>query len=297
MACRRYGLANNKGGVGKSTLVCRLCEELAARGKRVLAVDGDPQGNLSRMFGWGEHDLLERKTINEIVLSATPGCASEAIVPCLWDRIDGASDEVMDLASRIDLLPARFDYELRVGEAAGHEPSSAMARHARQRLAVALSGGFLDQYDYLLMDMPPSIGPLTHMGLDAIGAVRTQAEAGGILIPLFPDYDPIAGAVRMRDLVAAAAVDWDLPWLSTTGVIINRYDPSRKGAQERDYLPYAQEVFAGQIVGPVLHERAVLADVGSASKPLRSEPNWRRRDHIRELGQIVDVLEKGPVAA
>jgi cellulose biosynthesis protein BcsQ len=288
MSCRRYGAGNNKGGVGKTTLISRLCEELAARGRRVLAIDGDPQGNLSRMLGWGELPLLDRPTINEVVLAARPGCAVDAIVPCLWD--------VHDIASRIDLLPGRYDYELRVGESAGHEPGSAMARHSRQRLAVALSGGVLDGYDYMLMDMPPSIGPLTHIALDAVGDVATEAEAGGVLIPLFPDYDPIGGAIRMRDLIASAAIDWERPWLRSAGIVINRYDPTKKKSQERDFLPYAREVFGDQIIA-VLHERAVIAEVASAGYPLRSEPNWRIRDRLVDLGKIVDVMEKGRVAA
>jgi cellulose biosynthesis protein BcsQ len=295
--CRRYAAANNKGGVGKSTLICRLAEELAARGHRVLVGDGDPQGNVSRMLGHNEEALLQRPTINEVVLAARPGCAADAILPCAWDQLDDMPDEVYELAQRIDLLPARFDYELRLGEAAGHEPGSAMARHARQRLAVALGGGVLDQYDFFLMDLPPSIGPLTHMGLDAISDVEDEAEAGGVIIPLYPDYDPISGAVRMRDLVTAGARDWERPFLRTAGVVINRFDPSRKKSQERDYLPFAKETFAGQLIGPVFHERAPIAEVGSLGYPLRSQPNWRIRDNVKEFGQVVEVMEKGRVAA
>lgn len=295
--CVRLAFANNKGGVGKSTLVVRLAEELAARGRRVLVADGDPQGNVSRMLGHNEAALLQRPTINEVVLSGRPGAAVDAILPCAWDQIDDMPGEVYELSQRIDLLPSRFDYELRVGEAAGHEPASAMARHARQRLAVALSGGVLDAYDYLLMDLPPSIGPLTHMGLDAIGDVDSEDEAGGVVIPLFPDYDPISGAIRMRDLVTSAAHDWERPHLRTAGVVINRYDPSRKRAQERDYMPYVREAFAGQIIGPVFNERALIADVGSIGYPLRSQPNYRIRDHVKEFGDLITELERGRVAA
>lgn len=295
--CRRYAAANNKGGVGKSTIVVRMAEELAARGHRVLVGDGDPQGNVSRMLGHNEEVLLKRPTINEVVLAARPGCAADAILPCAWDQLEDMPDEVYELAQRIDLLPARFDYELRLGEAAGHEPGSAMARHARQRLAVALSGGVLDEYDFYLMDLPPSIGPLTHMGLDAIADVDSEDEVGGVIIPLYPDYDPISGAVRMRDLVTAGAADWERRFLRTAGVVINRYDPTRKKRQERDYLPFAQATFAGQLIGPILHERAPIAEVGSIGYPLRSEALWRIRDRVKEFGELADVIEKGPVAA
>uniref|UniRef100_UPI003F4946D3 ParA family protein n=1 Tax=Actinokineospora sp. CA-119265 TaxID=3239890 RepID=UPI003F4946D3 len=295
--CRRYAAANNKGGVGKSTLIVRLAEELAARGHRVLVGDGDPQANASRMLGHNEEALLQRPTINEVVLSAKPGCAAEAILPCAWDQLDDMPSEVYELAQRIDVLPARFDYELRLGEAAGHAPGSAMARHARQRLAVALSGGVLDDYDFYLMDLPPSIGPLTHMGLDAIADIDSEDEAGGVIIPLYPDYDPIGGAVRMRDLVTAGAVDWDRPLLRTAGVVVNRFDPSRKKNQERDYLPFVRDTFAGQLLGPVFHERAPIAEVGSLGYPLRSQPNWRIRDNIKELGQVAEAMEKGSQAA
>lgn len=290
--CTRVSLANNKGGVGKSSLVARAAEGLAARGYKVLCADVDPQANLSRMLGYSEEELAERVTINEVVLAGEVGCAANAILPCTWDRLENIPDHIAELAERIDLIPGRWDFELRVGEAAGHEPNSAMARHARERFATAVSGGVLEDYDFFLMDCPPSIGPLTHMSL---------AAAEHVYIPLFPDYDPIAGAIRMRDLVLRARDDWKLPRLRFEKIVVNRYDPSRKKQQARDFKPYLIDSFGDQLLSTSsddwISERAVFSEVSGAGQPLLLEPASRRRETDAELKLLIDHIEARKTAA
>ena len=80
----RIAVANNKGGAGKTTVITYLAEALAARGHRVLAVDMDPQANLSRRLGYGEAELVDMVTTAEVVAANSPGCAAEGIVGCRW---------------------------------------------------------------------------------------------------------------------------------------------------------------------------------------------------------------------
>ena len=108
----RIAVANNKGGAGKTTVITYLTEALAARGHRVLAVDMDPQANLSRRLGYGEAELVDMVTTAEVVAANSPGCAAEDIVGCRWS-LPGYPG----LVEHIDVLPARYDLEARVSEA------------------------------------------------------------------------------------------------------------------------------------------------------------------------------------
>ncbi|HEY2192797.1 MAG TPA: ParA family protein, partial [Actinomycetospora sp.] len=113
----RVALANNKGGAGKTTVTAHLAEALAARGHHVLAVDMDPQANLSRRLGYGEAELTGMVTTAEVVAANRKGCAVDGLVQCRWGLIPHAGGDVVELARRIDLLPARYDLEARVAEA------------------------------------------------------------------------------------------------------------------------------------------------------------------------------------
>lgn len=104
----RYAIANDKGGAGKTTVALCLADALAARGRRVLMVDMDPQANLTRRLGYAESDLSSMVTTSEVVRENRTGCAAEAVIGCRWS---------VPWAERIDLVPSRFDLENRVPEA------------------------------------------------------------------------------------------------------------------------------------------------------------------------------------
>ncbi|MCD2192174.1 ParA family protein [Actinomycetospora endophytica] len=257
----RVAVANNKGGAGKTTAIVHLAEALAARGRRVLAVDLDPQANLSRRLGYGEAELASMVTAAEVVAAHQKGCAADAIVGCRW---------ITAGAERIDLLPARYDLEARVAEA------GQLGSH--ERLEVALVG-VAEDYDVVLLDCPPSLGHLTQLGL---------AAADTVVLVLRPEYDHLQGAIRVRDFVTTYRRHLGRPRLDVAGVIINEHD--RRRGLHAWHTDSVTETFGPLVWSPPIPSRAVLAEAIDAAQPLRAR-GAPARALIATFSTLADQLE------
>ncbi|WP_084781144.1 ParA family protein [Planobispora rosea] len=166
--------ANHKGGVGKTNGVEGMAAGLAMRGRRVLVVDLDPQGNLSRRMGYQEHELESRPTIAEAVREHTPEALQTTFLPCQWEP---------DWAENITLVPSRIELEERVSEAG--VPLSWQRLH---RCLAPIAG----QFDDVLIDTPPTIGHLLHLAL-----VASDYVIGATV----PTYDSVRGIYRLQTFV------------------------------------------------------------------------------------------------
>jgi len=264
----RVAVANNKGGAGKTTVIAHLAEALAVRGRRVLAVDMDPQANLSRRLGYGESELASMVTAAEVVAANRKGCAAEALVPCRWPP--SRSRRERDLADWIDLLPARYDLEARVAEA------GQLGSH--ERLDLGLSG-VAEDYDVVLPDCPPSLGHLTQLGL---------AAADTAVLVLRPEYDHLQGAIRVRDFIATYRRHLGRPDLAVSGVIINEHD--RRRGLHAWHTDSVTEAFGDLVWSPPVPSRAVLAEAIDAAQPLRAR-GAAARPLIEIFSTLADQLE------
>lgn len=256
-----YG--NNKGGVGKTTVVAAQAAALARRGRRVLVVDMDPQANLTRRLGYPEVDVLELPTVSEAIKAGADGVAADAVTACRWDD---------PTANRIRLLPARYDLENRISEA------GQVGAVYRLRRALA---GVVDAYDWTLIDCPPSLGHLTQLAL-ATGDLAVTV--------VVPEYDGVAGAVRWRDFITRYAGDLGVPTLRLAGVIVN--DVDRRLGLHGFHLEGLVDDFATLVWQPPVPDRSALAEANDAATPVHAIGGPVGRELTDVFDALTDELEK-----
>ena len=195
---RRISFNNNKGGVGKTLITIEIGAALARRGRRVLLVDMEPQGNLTRRTA--VRDVHQAPTIGDVLRTRQKGGAATAIQPCGWDVPE---------AALIDVIPATVELADRDLEAA--QPAS------HSRLLRALYG-VTDDYDYTLIDCRPTLGHLEQMVTCAL-----DGEEDGFYVVVEPEHDAVSGAYRVMQEMSAWAQDMDVE-ARPLGAIVNLYD-------------------------------------------------------------------------
>jgi chromosome partitioning protein len=258
----RIAIGNHKGGSGKTAATMNLASALAEAGHQVLVVDLDPQANVSRRLGIGYGD--PELTTSEVVKSGEESVAADAIIASGWPEPYG---------QRVHLIPARFDLENRISEAA---VIGAVGRLRRTMVGVD------DAYRITLIDCPPSLGHLTQLGLVAADVALCTVE---------PEYDSVEGAVRYRDFIAANASELGNPTLRMLGYIISRSRP-QVGAHSFQLEGLADTFGAEQIWAPHVPERAAIKDAADSASPLRVYGGSTAREMANVFAELANRLLK-----
>lgn len=210
-------VANQKGGVGKTTTTLNLGAALQEAGKRVLLVDLDPQGNLSVAAGIVDIDAAYPSTGDLLALAARGKAAS-------GPRIDAA---IVKSPSGLDIVPANASLS-----AAELGLVSAMNRES---MLLTLLKPLEEHYDYILIDCLPSLGLL------AINALRA---AQGIVIPVQADFLAMQGLAQIFETIAAVREQLN-PDLNILGVLLTLVD--QRTAHSRDVVKVVRSSLDGQV--------------------------------------------------
>jgi len=194
---RVFAIANQKGGVGKTTTTINLAACLANAGRRVLVIDLDPQSNTTTGLGVDSHRV--GASIYELLVS--DGVTFEDVVK-------------RDLRPNLSLLPAKVDLY-----AADIELVYLEQREYRLKRILAATRA---DYDFILIDCPPSLGLLT---------VNALTSADGVLLPLQCEYFALEGMQQLLNTIRLVR-DRLNPQVALFGVVLTMYDPRTRLAAE-----------------------------------------------------------------
>lgn len=206
-------VANQKGGVGKTTTAFALGAALTERGQRVLLVDFDPQGSLTAAAGLGAGDLNEN-----VATFLTRYLAHR-------DRPVDLGSYTKTLAPSLDILPTTIDL-------AETEHKLQRVAQGGKVLASALKASNAnDLYDALVVDCSPSLSQLT---VDALTA------ATDVVIPMPPEFLAIHGLTLLLNTIRKVQVDGANPHLRIAGIVLTMADPRTKMGREIAQTIYDQ---------------------------------------------------------
>jgi chromosome partitioning protein len=228
---RVIAIANQKGGVGKTTTAINLGAGLAVAERRTLIVDMDPQGNATS--GLGIDKAAVEVSIYDVLLGERP--AADATLHGLH-------------FPRLDVIPSSQDL-------VGAEVELVEGQERELRLRNALAS-MRDSYDYILVDCPPSLGLLT---------LNTLAAADTVLIPIQCEFYALEGLSQLLNTIRLVQQNLN-PRLQIEGVLLTMFDQrlnlSRQVADE------AKEYFGSRVFSSVIPRNVRLAEAPSFGKPI-----------------------------
>ncbi len=225
-------VANQKGGVGKTTTAVNVAACLAALGQRVLLFDLDPQANATSGLGL---EKVEGASAYRVLLG--DGNLIEKIKPTAYDRLEV-------IPSEVDLCGA--DVELARAENYLHRVASAL-----QPVVQA------DRFDLVLVDCPPSLGILT---------MNAFAAADGLLVPLQCEYYALEGITMMNRVLTQLRDSGVNPRLDIFGVVMTMFDARTKLSQE--VVGEVRGLLGDRVFETVIPRSTRLAEAPSFGKPI-----------------------------
>ena len=230
-ATRILAIANQKGGVGKTTTAINLGTALSAVGERVLLLDSDAQGNAST--GLGVARAMRKRTLYDVLMDGLP--ALEAVVKTALPGLD--------------LLPADPDLS-------GVEVELGQTQRRSYRLRDALSPIRAEHaYDYVLIDCPPALSLLT---------VNAMTAADAVLVPLQCEFFALEGVTQLLRTIELVRGSLN-PALEIQGVVLTMFD--RRNSLSAQVARDVRDHFGAKVYETVIPRNVRVSEAPSFGKP------------------------------
>jgi chromosome partitioning protein len=227
-----YALANQKGGVGKTTTAVSLGAYLAAKGQRVLLIDLDPQANATSSLGFDKKQI-EASMYNVLIE-------------------DQPLPEVIQLTKRV-----RLDLAPSSPQLAGAEVELVYLTERERRLKQAMVQ-IQNNYDYILIDCPPSLSLLT---------INALAAAQGVIIPVQCEYLALEGLSQIMSTLHLVRKALN-PGLTLRGLIMTMYDSRARLAQQ--VIAEVRSHFGDRVFNTLVPRSIRLGEAPSFGEPISS---------------------------
>lgn len=246
-------ICNQKGGVGKTTTTVNAATSLAKQGQRVLAIDMDPQANAGSALGVNKH-LVEKSIYHALIGS------QEVKSIIVKSEIEG-----------LDVLPSNRDLS-----GAEVELISAFARESKLKKVI---DQVKDDYDFVLIDCPPSLNLLT------INALNASNE---VLIPVQCEYYALEGISELVHTIELIRESLN-PHLSIGGILMTMFDPRNNLSHQ--VLSEVKEHFKEKVFNAVIPRSVKLSEAPSHGVPIELyEPKSKGAEAYRKLGE--EMIER-----
>ena len=248
-------ITNQKGGVGKTTTAVNLSAYLATMGKRVLLIDIDPQGNATSGMGIGKEEIvysiydlmIKRQNINDVIIPTS--IENFHIIPSNI-QLAGAEIELVNMLSRETILRK-------------------------------IIGEIKDEYTFIIIDAPPSLGLLT---------INALAAASWVIIPVQAEYYALEGLSQLINTIELVK-DHINPSLEVLGLLITMYDKRTNISQE--VASQAKEFFREKVFKTIIPRSVRLSEAPSFGKPINLyEPQSTGARAYESLAK--EVIENWP---